>query len=366
MPSGSGELIGFCVKRAQFYCCLFMSCVWLVCVPAQAQEGFKVGTIERTPFAFKVNQEWTGFSIDLVREIAKKQRRTIEFVEYSNFPEMLKAVENGEVSLAAANISVTAERERVMDFSRPIFDSGLTILARPSGNPSVLAAFFKPQILAWLLGAILLFVSAGFLMSIVERRHLHMQDLNKRRQVGEGIWWAVSVVTNASFTIFTPMTLAGRTIAYALILVGLFVVSAFVAQITAALTVQELNAQIGNVSDLRNKTVGSTEGSTASRYLTQQGVGHLTFPSTDEMFAVLEAGQLDALVHDAPILAYFANTEGRGRYSIVGRIFKPEKYGVALPQGSDLTEALNRDILSLRENGDYERLLAKWFGAGYQ
>ena len=55
--------------------------------------------------------------------------------------------------------------------------------------------------------------------------------------------------------------------AYLLIIIGLFVVSAFVAQITASLTVETLRSQVGNVNDLRGKSVGTTEGSTSSRVI---------------------------------------------------------------------------------------------------
>jgi polar amino acid transport system substrate-binding protein len=49
---------------------------------------------------------------------------------------------------AIANVSITAERERLMDFSQPIFDSGVQVMMRAddSAGLSMLKALFTRQI----------------------------------------------------------------------------------------------------------------------------------------------------------------------------------------------------------------------------
>ena len=84
------------------------------------------------------------------------------------------------------------------------------------------------------------------------------------------------------------------------------------------------------------------------------------------MFEALEDGKIEAVVHDAPILAYYAQTTGKGRFETVGRIFNPEKYGFAMQSGNERTEEVNRALLKLREDGTYTALLEKWFGVEYQ
>jgi polar amino acid transport system substrate-binding protein len=143
-------------------------------------------------------------------------------------------------------------------------------------------------------------------------------------------------------------------------------VSGFVAQITATLTVQELRSQIDGVNDLRNKKVGTTHASTSATFLLNQSISHQAFETLEEMFAALEDGTIEAVVHDAPILAHFAATHKSGKYQATGRVFQPEKLGFAFPQGSLETERVNREILRLRENGEYEALIKKWFGNSYQ
>jgi polar amino acid transport system substrate-binding protein len=331
-----------------------------------SNKTLRVATIERKPFAFQQDGVWIGFSIDLWNEIAAFDNIKTEFVGSANFSEMLKAVENESVDAAAANISITHAREQKMDFSQPIFDSGLAVMMPSSAAPSVFSVIMRKELLLWLLSAVGLLVIAGGLIAFFERKNPHLLNLQHNTKFGEGLWWAVNVVTNASFTIFTPVTRSGRLVGYGLIVIGLFVVSAFVAQITSALTVGELRSQIDGVNDLYGKTVGTTEGSTSSQFLTTQSINHKTFDTLDALFEAIEGGELDAVVHDAPLLAYYVKTRGQGKFRIAGRVFNPEKYGFLFPQRSKKRERFDQGLLKLRETGEYSKIQSKWFGSDYQ
>ena len=84
------------------------------------------------------------------------------------------------------------------------------------------------------------------------------------------------------------------------------------------------------------------------------------------MIKALETKKVDAVVHDAPILSYYAMRKGLGKVSVVGGLLRHEKYGIALPTGSPLAEQVNRSLLRIRESGAYDRLLKDWFGDAYR
>ncbi len=326
----------------------------------------RVMTVERKPFAFQQDGVWIGFAVELWKAIADLYDIETEFVGSDQFSEMLNGVEDGIVEAAVANISITHSREQRMDFSQPIFDAGLIVLMPSTNSPSIFSIILRKQILFWLLSAIGLLIAAGGLIAFFERNNPHFKSLTHNTKFGEGLWWSVNVVTNASFTIFTPQTRSGRFVGYGLIIIGLFVVSAFVAQITSALTVGELRNQIDGVNDLYGKRVGTTEGSTSSHFLNAQSINHQTYEVLDDLFIAIEQGKLDAIVHDAPILAYYAKTDGQGKFRTAGRVFNPEKYGFLFQQGSDAREKFDQGLLKLRETGQYNKILTKWFGSDYQ
>ena len=352
--------------RCAFFLAIFAFSLSAWPVLAQQKTEFTVATIERKPFAFQNEEGWTGFSIDLWAEVAKEIAVTSNFEPVDKFGDLIDAVKWRDVDIAVANISITYAREQSMDFTQPIFDAGLMVLMPIQPSADIFSAILNRDLLLWIAGAIFLLFIAANLIWLVERREGEEFQTSWRKGVSRGLWWAVNVVTQAGFDIASPTTRAGRMLAFGLILLGLFVVGAFVAQITAALTVNQIVNQVDGYEDLYGKRVGTTSGSTSANFLTAQSIRYEGYDNIDDMFAALDSGEVDALVHDAPILAYWAETVGKGRFQTVGRVFNAEKYGFALPTNNDRIEEINRALLKLRENGTYDALIDKWFGADYQ
>lgn len=111
---------------------LFLSALMLLStlVPALAQNAdpLTIATVHRPPFAFVDTPEARGFSIDLMRAIGEGINREIIFAPQESFGDMFSKVMASKVDGAIANISITTEREREMDFSQPIFGSGIKIM----------------------------------------------------------------------------------------------------------------------------------------------------------------------------------------------------------------------------------------------
>jgi len=141
-------------------------------VAAGAQsEPISVATVTRPPFSFEEDGADVGFSLDLIAQVAERLDRPIQITRFDSFGEMLSAVEARDVDLAAANISVTSSREELMDFSRPIFASGLQIMVPAGGNDSVslLPILLSGDMLLAVIGAFALLLAAGMIMWRFER-----------------------------------------------------------------------------------------------------------------------------------------------------------------------------------------------------
>lgn len=323
----------------------------------------KISTIVRPPFVIRTDDGFTGFSIDLWRAIAEELDLDFELVEVSMFSEMFERVEQGEADAAIANISITASRERVLDFTQPIFDSGLQIMVRnESGGAGLWAAIVNWEMFAWVAFAFFLLFVAANLIWFFERRAQPYFEYPYREGLWRSFWWALITIVNGGFEERIPRTPGGRVFSVMLVVASLFIVSAFVAKITTTLTVGELRAQIQGFTDLYGRKVGTTMGSTSASFLKSQSIRFKEFADTGSLFVALENGTVDAVVHDAPILAYYASTRGRGHVRTTGAVFRPEKYGIALPARSAMIEPINLTLLRLREDGTYAALMTKWFG----
>jgi polar amino acid transport system substrate-binding protein len=131
--------------------------------------------------------------------------------------------------------------------------------------------------------------------------------------------------------------------------------------VTSSLTVQQLQGDIKGPEDLPGKQVATTMGSTSAVYLRQLNAQVMEFPRIEEAFDVLLKGQTDAVVFDSPVLLFYAAHEGRGKVSLVGNVFRKESYGIIFPQNSQQRRHVDNALLTLKENGIYQRIYDKWF-----
>lgn len=337
-------------------------------MPAASQDAGQTGplsfaTIERPPFATMRGGVPSGFSLELMKAIAGEMDRPVEFSFYQSFPAMLSAVEVGIHDGAVANISITAARENLMDFSQPIFESGIGVLLleEQNGNPIFKALLTRDFLFSILLALGVLFGS-GMLMWVFERRVQPYFDRSGKEALFPSFWWALNVVVNGGFEERMPQSPMGRVFAVVLVVSSLFVVSIFVATITSATTVAALQDNIDSINDLEGSDVITVDGSTSADFLDARDIGYTAVFSPAAAFDALEAGAADAIVFDAPILSYYSATHSEPKTRILSRIYRRENYGIALPAQSALKEDIDRALLRLRENGTYDALVQTWFG----
>ena len=99
------------------------------------------------------------------------------------------------------------------------------------------------------------------------------------------------------------------------------------------------DSPIKSVDDIGDGTVGvqlGTTGELKAKEFEQQGkiTGEVrTFDTITEAFSALENGQIEAVINDFPVSAYFAKTEWRDRSEVVQTIPTGEQYGIAFPTG---------------------------------
>ena len=59
-------------------------------------------------------------------------------------------------------------------------------------------------------------------------------------------------------------------------------------------------------------------------------------------------------------VGYFARTRGGGRVRTVGPLYEGQQYGIALAEGSQWLEAVNRALAAMRADGTYAKLYERY------
>lgn len=328
----------------------------------------RVATQVLPPFVLYQDLAYRGFSIDLMRALCAEMDLRPDFVGVNSLAKLLDEVERGGVDFAASAVAITADRERRMDFSHSYFQSGLQILVpvRETGWLGGIAGRFgallkAPRLLEGLMLFMLVVFAVAHMIWLVERRHNPQFPRGYLQGVFAGLWWAVVTVTTVGYGDKTPKGRSGRFFALVWLLAGYFVFAYFTASVTTTFTMAELHSRINSPADLFDQRVGVVADGAARDHLRKLGLRPLEGASIEGRIDLLEAGELDAVVHHAPYLQYYATHEGTGKVRVVGTVFAELDYGIAMPEGSKWREPMNRALLRLMESGVYAKIYDRWF-----
>ncbi len=327
-----------------------------------------VATHDLEPFVMTDGDIKSGFTIELLEAVAKRENWTLNYLDVDNVAEQLQAVADRRVDAAATAISITADRTKDYDFSQPIYNAGLQIMVPTSrlkesapGLRDFLDLVFSKTMAIWLAAGLVISVVPAHIIWFSERKHGHaMVPRTYFRGVFRAFGWSLGMLAGQPDDI--PRHSLTRVLATLWAFVGIIFVAFYTATLTSNLTVAKFDAQIHSPADLLGKRVCTVANTAPAKYLTSIGVEARGLGTIADCYTSLKRGDLDAVVFDAPVLRFYVAHEGAGIGEIVGTIFEAEDYGVAFPNGSQLRKRFNEALLSVREDGTYDLIKQKWFG----
>ncbi len=338
---------------------------------AQAQSGriLIVGTKEVPPFAMKNSEgTWTGVSIDLWRQIAAKLSLPFELQE-RDLQGLLDGIADGSLDIAVAALSITAEREAICDFSHPYYVTGLGIAVGTKHKRPwlvVLEKLFSRHYLKGVVGLCVLLLALGTLMWWLERRRNPEQfGGGTAAGIGSGFWWSAVTMTTVGYGDKTPITLLGRIVAFIWMLLAIILVSVFTATITSILTVAHLDVPVKGPQDLPRVRVGAIAGTTGATYLQDHRIAYTSYKTALEGLHATQAGAIEALVYDSPILRYLIHERFQGELEVLPHTFHREDYGIALPKNSPLRKPINRILLEKIHGRQWQDNLHQYLGRSF-
>jgi len=183
--------------------------------------------------------------------------------------------------------------------------------------------------------------------------------------IGSGFWWSAVTMTTVGYGDKAPITLGGRVVAFIWMLLAIIVVSVFTATITSTLTVAHLDVPVKGPQDLPRVRVGAIVSTTGETYLQNHLIANTSYKSALEGLRAIEAGEIEALVYDAPILRYLIHHEFKGGLEVLPHTFQREDYGIALSKSSSLREPINRIILTKIQGREWQANLHRYLGSAF-
>ncbi|XP_056653004.1 glutamate receptor ionotropic, kainate 5 isoform X2 [Monodelphis domestica] len=347
------------------------------------------------------NERFEGFCVDMLRELAELLRfrfrlRLVEDGLYGapepngSWTGMVGELINRKADLAVAAFTITAEREKVIDFSKPFMTLGISILYRVHmGRKPGYFSFLDPfspavwlfMLLAYLAVSCVLFLAAR--LSPYEWYNPHPclrarpHVVENQYTLGNSLWFPVGGFMQQGSEIM-PRALSTRCVSGVWWAFTLIIISSYTANLAAFLTVQRMEVPVESADDLADQTnieYGTIHaGSTMtffqnSRYQTYQRMWNYMQSKQPSVFVKsTEEGIARVLNSRYAFLLESTMNEYHRRLNCnltqIGGLLDTKGYGIGMPLGSPFRDEITLAILQLQENNRLEILKRKWWEGG--
>ncbi|XP_017861458.1 PREDICTED: glutamate receptor 1 [Drosophila arizonae] len=372
------------------------------------------------------NERFEGYCKDMAELIANRlgikfELRLVQDGNYGSenqfapggWDGMVGELVRKEADMAIAAMTITAERERVIDFTKPFMSLGISIMIKkPVKQTPGVFSFLNPLSQEIWISVILSYVGVSLVLYFVTRLPPHEWRIVRRstsetnsQQQPPGIiggvhlseppephqpaaaplnefsllnsfWYSLAAFMQQGCDL-TPPSIAGRIAAAVWWFFTIILISSYTANLAAFLTVERMVAPIKSPEDLAMQTdvqYGTLLHGSTWDFFHRSKIGlhtkmweymnanpHLSVRTYDEGIRRVRTSKGKyALLVESPKNEY-VNARAPCDTMKVGRNIDTKGFGIATPIGSPLRNRLNLAVLSLKENGELLKLRNKWW-----
>jgi len=324
------------------------------------------------PFVIVEDGQYSGLAVYLWEQVGREMGLSWNYAEYS-LGSLLETIRNekqtGLPDVGISCTSVTAEREKLIDFSHSFNETHTAIAVRETTLWSVVIGFFtSPLLLNTLLIVLGIAALIGVVFYLLEHR-VNKKLFSNNSFMGrllEPLIVGLMFITNGPIRFYRFKTLTARVLSTILTLSSTFLIASVTAVLASSFTLNSMHTEVRSVDDLRTIQVGALAASTSSAFLRENGIRHETRPDLETLVNELDAGELDAIVSDAAFLHYRINQgKQQGEFeslTVLPLELAAQNYAFILVEDSPLRERINRALLTVRMQPEWHDKILEYLG----
>ncbi|XP_070394605.1 glutamate receptor ionotropic, kainate 2-like isoform X2 [Dermacentor albipictus] len=287
---------------------------------------------------------------------------------------------------AIVDLTITYERESVVDFTIPFMSTGISILFRKAekSEPSLFSFLHPFSIDVWLymltayLGvSLLIFIMGRFTPYEWVSPHPCVPeegDLQNQFNLPNSFWFTTGAIMQQGSEI-TPIATSTRIASSMWWFFSLIMISSYTANLAAFLTAQRMTAPIENANDLAKQTkisYGCLDGGSTYRFFensdnalikrmwtTMKATRPSAFTKSNKKGVERVKRGDYAYLMEASSIEY--EVERDCNLTAIGGLLDNKGYGIATPPGSPVRSVLSSYIIRLQESGELEMLKRRWW-----
>jgi len=328
---------------------------------ADESDVFLVGIKETPPFTIKEEDgTWKGPTVWLIERIVQDLGKTIQFTEL-DLAGIFQGLEENRLDAGIAALSITSDREEIIDFTHSYFESGIGIATNSSDSEMwalALRNIFSVRFLQVVVSLLILLAGIGMLVWLAERKQNH-EEFGGRpaKGIGNGLWWSAVTMTTVGYGDKAPKTFIGRTLGLIWMFLAIIITSGFTAGFASSLTRDSISGKVQNASDLNKVRTATLAGSTSASWLESMNIPYETGESIQTLLQDLSSGTYGAVVFDKPVLEFYKARDNLNLVQVLAPTYSRENYGIGLPQDSPYRERIDVLLLELTEQEDWKSQL---------
>lgn len=330
------------------------------------QDTLIIGCADGAPFVIIDEKEIEGVSVWLWKKIAKDLGLEYRLVRMG-FGDMLHALENGDIDVSINPLTITHDRSKTMAFTQPFYAANSSIVVAHLSYfqklHQFLGSFFSLNFLSGFLFLIAVICMFGAITWYFERKQNPEHFRSGWNGVWDGLWWSVVTMTTVGYGDKSPKSRGGKLVALIWMFSGLLFISGFTASVASSLTINQLNWNPYDLSDFKDRTIGSIEYSSTAGYLKNHFFRKLeVYPNLPDALDALERHEIAAFLYDEPILKHRMLTDERYHdLELLPIQFDSQFYAFGLPkEKEELRILLSQKILEYTEKSMWEVVLAEY------
>ncbi|XP_078493172.1 glutamate receptor ionotropic, delta-1-like [Ciona intestinalis] len=362
----------------------------------------KVATLEEAPFVIINRHEkethFHGFAIDLlsiladslgfkyeIYEVGDKQYGSVR--ENGTWSGLIGDVMEGKADITVAAMTITADRETVVDFARRYMDYSVGIAIKKPQISVSLFSFVQPfHYSVWfcILSSLVLVVVFIYILNLVSpnRKENGSNPSSKKEgfKLSSVFWFAYSSLMQQGGDLH-KVTVPVRVVVAFWWLFTLFVISSYTANLAAFLTVKRMDSPIRSIRDLANQkdySYGTVKDTSIFNFIAKRGeettdtnglykiMSHVVQDRSNEVHDAARGFQRAANGHfaflwDVAVIEYEVINHNSCSLTTVKDSIYDKGYGFALQHGSPYRDPISLKIMELQDKGEIEKLRNKWW-----
>ncbi|XP_078384338.1 glutamate receptor ionotropic, kainate 2-like isoform X1 [Oculina patagonica] len=358
---------------------------------------FKVVVVENAPYVMKEKEvdgsfSYHGFCIDLLNELARNLKFSYEIytstdglygaeTENGTWDGLIGELTSQRADIAAADLTITEGREKVVDFTVPYmhYTEDLLIKKPSSSRPSDLLQFMNPfdnYVWITILAIVAVISVAVFVLNYFSPygyKDDHSRGTSEEFTFFNSVWFALASMLQQGAD-NTPRSLSARILTGSYWFCILILVSTYTANLAAFLTVKKAQHSIRSLEDILDSSyqVAVIESSSqyeffkTSQYEPYRKIWHkiqtenTIVKSTSQGVQWVREKEKRVFTSDGPFLRYVANQPPCDLTTVPGLAIA-KGLGLAFQANDPHVDDFSLAILRLHEKDYLNSLRRKWW-----